>query len=199
MIEVWSDGSGTTQGRPGGYGWVICRDGRVLLGGFGSDHCTTSNRMELAGALAGLRALDAFGCWAAPEPVWLISDSEYALYAASGHNAAEKNVDLIAPLKELFRKFGAGVRHVRGHQLKRSVPWRSQGRDALLNERCDMLAKHGRKLAEAGCRKPADAPIDSAVLGRNLEEYQARLKVRREALRAAELRRLEWREEKRRT
>lgn len=137
MISIYADGSSTGRAdQPGGWGFVIARDGRPLLCGYGGDPKTTNNRQELMGAIKGLEAalrLDLV------DSIELVSDSQYTLGMASGAYMIHegRNEDLIFPLRKLMKHLGATTRWVRGHI------------GDPLNERVDRLAKRGKR--EATC------------------------------------------------
>lgn len=164
MIEIFSDGSSSGKkdchmavddvgGRvwlgPGGYGWVLCKDGRILYSGHGGSPDTTNNLMEMQGAIEGFKAMRDARIWVPGMPVVLISDSEYTLRIANGRYKPTKNFDIAKELRSLYLEFHAQIRWVRGHQFKRSVPFSIQPRDVLLNERCDQLAGMGRAMFAA--------------------------------------------------
>lgn len=70
LVEIFSDGACSGNPGPGGWGTVLCYNGhRKELSGYAAE--TTNNRMELSGALAGLRALKR------PCRVRLTTDSQY--------------------------------------------------------------------------------------------------------------------------
>ena len=57
MLSIYADGSSTGKSdNPGGYGYVILRDGKPIATGHGGDPSTTNNRMELQAAISGLAA-----------------------------------------------------------------------------------------------------------------------------------------------
>lgn len=133
-VELWTDGSGSVAGTPGGWAYVLrmrVRDGWAEREGAGGELSTTSNRMEINAVLEGLRALTR------PCAVTVFSDSQYVVntfakgwihrWKAKGWRKV-KNDDL---WKEVL---GAGAMHrldfrwVRGHN------------GTALNERCDELA-----------------------------------------------------------
>lgn len=134
--DVYSDGSGTTRGKPGGYGYVILRDGEFHKEGSGQAEETTNNLMELAGAIAGLFTLkneissfkDTY--W---HTVTLLSDSQYVLNQALGKWKVNANRDQVTLLQGLCRLLGVETQHVYGHTGNK---W---------NERCDQLANEARK------------------------------------------------------
>lgn len=147
LFEAYSDGaSGRHSGMPGGWGWVLCVDRQVVACDYGGSVSTTNNVMELT---AGIRALKHVkNLWTSPNPVVLISDSQLVLGLASGKMHAEKNVELANEIRDLLQSMRGTVRWVRGHQLKKSVPWESYSQDVLCNHKCDLLAGLGK--SEAG-------------------------------------------------
>jgi len=70
LVEIFSDGACSGNPGPGGWGTVLRYNGHYKeLSGYAAE--TTNNRMELSGALAGLRALKR------PCRVRLTTDSQY--------------------------------------------------------------------------------------------------------------------------
>jgi ribonuclease HI len=57
VVEVWTDGSGTTAGNPGGWAYITTGEFERCESGFVSD--STNNRAEMTALLMGLRALKA--------------------------------------------------------------------------------------------------------------------------------------------
>jgi ribonuclease HI len=129
-ITLFSDGSALGNPGPGGYGVVLryANKERELLGG---EPHTTNNRMELLGAIEGLRALKE------PCDVEIISDSSYVVKAINewldGWIKRDfkkvKNIDLWKEYIEVSRPHKIKATWVRGHN----------GHDE--NERCDKLAR----------------------------------------------------------
>lgn len=141
LISVYADGSscGSKKGSIG-WGWLITDWEDILAAGSAGADEGTNNIAELQGAIYGLRAvvdqnlqLDA--------DVELVSDSTYALGLADGSYKAQKNLDLVQTLQELFKKVKGRTRWVKGHS------------GDLFNERCDELAKHGRDRYAPGEQK----------------------------------------------
>jgi ribonuclease HI len=137
---IFSDGACTGNPGPGGWASVVTSpDGKVLELGGGSPE-TTNNRMEMMGALMGLRALPA----PYPYPVVIYTDSTYVIrgitewiwaWRSRGWKNAEgkdvSNRDLWEELsRELLRLKPTTVdwKYVRGHT---GVPG---------NERCDEIS-----------------------------------------------------------
>jgi ribonuclease HI len=139
MISVYADGSSNGRSNsPGGFGWVVLKNGVPVYAGYGKSTSTTNNRMEAQGMLEGLRAVEATGLHAGGmELVELVSDSQWVLGCANGSMNATKNLDIIEPLKELTAKLRARTRWVRGHS------------GDIFNERCDSLANMGKREAMA--------------------------------------------------
>ena len=134
MISVYSDGSSSGgSDKPGGYGWVILRDGVPLYSGCGGDPATTNNVMELTGAIKGLEALLTSGLLELDKTIELVSDSQYVLGIGSGEFSPTKNLELAHRLRGLVSQTGAACRWVRGHD---NEPW---------NCRCDSLARKGKE------------------------------------------------------
>lgn len=134
-VVIYTDGACSGNPGPGGYGVVLLYNGhrKELSGGF---RRTTNNRMELLGAIEGLRALKD-KC-----SVKLHTDSQYVVNAiekgwaakwrANGwmRNKKEKavNPDLWEQLLALCQQHKVEFVWVRGHSGNRE------------NERCDQLA-----------------------------------------------------------
>ncbi|MBS1789478.1 MAG: ribonuclease HI [Acidobacteria bacterium] len=135
QVVIYTDGACSGNPGPGGYGVVLLYNEhrKELSGGFRK---TTNNRMELLGAIEGLRALKD-RC-----SVKLHTDSQYVVNAiekgwaakwrANGwmRNKKEKavNPDLWEQLLTLCQKHDVQFIWVRGHAGNRE------------NERCDVLA-----------------------------------------------------------
>lgn len=143
-VELWTDGSGTTNG-PIGFAWTLVhkQTGRIVedqAGAFDG----TNNRAELLAVIHGLQALRR------PCAVVVITDSEYvAKPFPSGwvdrwkyrQWRKVKNVDLWQQLDDLVAGHRVAWRWVRGHA---GTP---------LNEGCD------RRAGE--CRRAIIAALDS--------------------------------------
>lgn len=69
-VELFTDGACSGNPGPGGWGYVLRIDG-VEREAAGGEPRTTNNRMELLGAIEGLKSLDG------PCQVRLVSDSQY--------------------------------------------------------------------------------------------------------------------------
>lgn len=129
-ITLFSDGSALGNPGPGGYGVILrYKDSeRELVGG---EAHTTNNRMELLGAIEGLRALKE------PCEVEIISDSSYVVKGINEwlvgwvkrNFKKVKNVDLWQDYLEVSKQHKIKATWVRGHD----------GHEE--NERCDVLAR----------------------------------------------------------
>lgn len=120
-VEIYSDGACRGNPGPGGWGALLRKDGheKRLCG---AEPDTTNNRMELMGAIAGLRALKR------PCAVTLWTDSEYvkkgmtewlAGWKAKGWRTAArtpvKNADLWQVLEHEAARHQVDWRWVKGH------------------------------------------------------------------------------------
>lgn len=146
-IEVYSDGSATTEDKPGGYGWVIVIDGTKHSEGSGYLQNASNNDAEMEGAIIGLAnaykvILDNLPV---PRPeVWLVSDSKIILSWADGSWRFKQNKKLhkYEQLQRLVKSMSVQTRHVYGHTGDEH------------NERCDKLANAARKGMEVAEKKP---------------------------------------------
>jgi len=137
MVELFTDGA--CKGNPGPGGWgALLRFGKHEKELFGGEECTTNNRMELMGVIAGLEALKR------PCSVRLTTDSQYvqrgvtewmSRWRRNGWLTAErqpvKNRDLWERLDRALSEHRVEWRWVRGHSGHRD------------NERADRLANRG--------------------------------------------------------
>ena len=155
VIEIYSDGSGLSDGR-GGYG-VILRFGKHEKEISGSEPKTTSQRMELSGAIAGLEALKEPG-----RRVKVVSDSQYLIKGMTEwiHNwikngrLNEDTDQLPLPNADLWRQLFA-------LSLKHEIEWEWVKGHAghPFNERCDRLARQAvDTLRDEPAYDPADIP-----------------------------------------
>lgn len=158
VTDVWTDGSGTTRGNPGGWAYVLHAIHPVTgeahqVENTGWEFDTTNNRMEMTALLMGLRALKR------PAVVVVHADSEYVINPFRENWIAKwearnwtkvKNVDLWHQLiPEVRRHTLVNYEWVKGHN---KVP---------LNERCDELAgqsrRHAIQLVADGVKAAQDA------------------------------------------
>lgn len=158
---IFSDGGCINNPGPGGYGVVVLEGGRrtELSGGY---RLTTNNRMELMGAIVGLKSLDG----RRPGPVTVCTDSRYVVDGISkgwaarwrsrgwmrdARNRAE-NIDLWSVLLDLCTAISPGFVWVKGHAGHRE------------NERCDFLARE----AAQGAGLQADEAYEKGKTGVSL-------------------------------
>jgi len=135
LVEVYSDGSGTTKDKPAGYGFVVVVDGITTYEGSGRLETGTNNDAELQGAIEGLDSLHYHFDPEEKIEVWLVSDSEIILGWADGTRAFKQEDKIIKfqQLRNLMAEFKAKTRWVPGHKGEEH------------NERCDKLANAARK------------------------------------------------------
>jgi len=136
-ITLFSDGSALGNPGPGGYGVVLRYASKEKeLSGF-EEH-TTNNRMELRGAIEGLKALTE------PCKVDIVSDSSYVVKGI--------NEWLVGWIKKDFKKvknpdlWREYIEVSKGHII--NAIW-VRGHDGHAeNERCDKLAKDAAQKAK---------------------------------------------------
>lgn len=134
-VELWTDGSGTTQGNPGGWACVL-KFGEHRREFCGGEPDTTNNRMEMTALLMGLRALKR------PCDVEVHTDSEYVMKAwtegwlnkwRAKNWRKVKNVDLWQAL----------LAAAEPHRL--TFVWHKGHTGVVENELCDKLAGEERR------------------------------------------------------
>ena len=133
IVEIFTDGACSGNPGPGGWGYILRCDG-VEREGSGGESRTTNNRMELLGAIEGLKSLDK------PARVRLVSDSQYLVkglnewidgWKRRGWRRTEGPVMNVELWQELDR-----LRAI--HQIK--AEWVRGHVGHAENERCDQLA-----------------------------------------------------------
>ncbi len=136
MVEVYSDGSGTSVGLPGGWGFVVVVDGTKVHEGSGSLPDASNNVAELTAALEGLQYVDSNPDLKSRD-ITLVSDSQLVLGFASGEWEPKKFhlLLLASKVNKLYGSLDASKRWVKGHS------------GDTYNELCDKLAKAARKSA----------------------------------------------------
>jgi ribonuclease HI len=139
-IEVYTDGSATTNDKPGGWAYVMVVDGVKKAECAGFMQNASNNDAELQAAIEGLKsALNVM----MEDPIatlmaefYLVSDSQLILGWADGtYRFKQKEPEKIVKyheLQELIRKLKVKTRWVRGHNGDEH------------NERCDTLANEAR-------------------------------------------------------
>ncbi len=158
-ILVYSDGSATTKGNPGGWASVVLIDGILHKELYGHLESATNNDAELIAAIKGLDyVMEYLICFQGSFPleldVTLISDSQIILNWANGSYRfkQEEKMALYDHLRRLVTKLKVKTRWVKGHS---GDQW---------NERCDHLANLARKnLPEAPSDKVKD--ISQSLIG----------------------------------
>lgn len=145
-IEVYSDGSATTNDKPGGFGYVVVINGIKHSEGSGRLEFATNNDAELEAATCGLEAVEKFLSDQNLKPetvsgldVTLVSDSQLVLGWASGtwkFKQADK-LDAYYRIRKTVARLRAKTRWVEGHSGDEH------------NERCDKLANAARKGLQA--------------------------------------------------
>ena len=134
QVELFTDGACSGNPGPGGWGYILRSADGTEREGSGGERATTNNRMELLGAIEGLRQLKK------PCRVRLVSDSQYLVKGLSewidgwkrrGWRRKEgpvMNVELWQELDRLRAIHEIKPEWVRGHVGHAE------------NERCDRLA-----------------------------------------------------------
>ncbi len=124
---IYADGSCLGNPGPGGWGVVLREPGGAVREFNGSAASTTNNRMELTGAIEGLRATE-LGA-----NVVLRSDSQYVINTMTRNWKRNKNHDLWAMLDQESQIRRVKFEWVRGHDVD------------PINHRADELAVMGAK------------------------------------------------------
>ncbi len=128
VLRIYCDGAGAARaGLPGGWAFVVVRDGIALAWKSGGARATTNNRMELRAALCGLREVVARGFEGAVE---LVSDSRFTLDIARGAYLPKVDLAQAKTLRAAAIAVNATTRWVRGHS---GDPWNEQA-DAMAAE-----------------------------------------------------------------
>lgn len=134
-IEIYSDGSATTNDKPGGYAWVLIIDGQKHSEGSGYMANASNNDAELEAAIRGLNAVKSL-CLITPAPitVTLVSDSQLVLGWANDRYVfrQQDKIEKYKQLKLLVFSMNVQTRWVEGHSGNEH------------NERCDKLANEAR-------------------------------------------------------
>jgi ribonuclease HI len=134
-VYIYSDGSSLGNPGPGGWGTVL-KYNNVTKEISGGDPYTTNNKMELQGAIEGLRLLKE------PCKVELISDSKYVVQAINEwlKNWIKNNWKTASkkPVKniELWKQY---ISVSQQHSIK--AIWVKGHAGHIENERCDSLAR----------------------------------------------------------
>jgi len=133
VIEVYTDGSGNSFAKPGGWAFTIVVDGIKVYENSGNEVNATNNTMELKAAVKGLEYVAKN--YTPPVDVILVSDSNLVLGFASGAwNCKKLHLAVLANnLNVLYKQLNATQRWVKGHSGNEH------------NENCDVLAKAARE------------------------------------------------------
>ena len=135
QITIYSDGSSLGNPGPGGWGTILEFNGHTKELS-GAEENTTNNRMELKGAIEGIKALKE------PCDIKLISDSKYVVQAINEwlSNWVKNNWKTAAkkPVKnaELWKEY---LEVSKQHKIK--AIWVKGHAGHEQNERCDILAR----------------------------------------------------------
>jgi ribonuclease HI len=134
-VEVYSDGSATTNDKPGGFAYVLVVDGVKLAEGSGHLNKATNNVAEITAAIRGLEHVQNDTSLAGADTITLVSDSQLVLRYSTGEYQCRKPhlVPLYCKLRQLHNKLKIKTRWVKGHSGDEH------------NERCDVLAKKARE------------------------------------------------------
>lgn len=139
-IELYTDGSATTNETPGGYGWVIVIDGIKHSEGSGHMVNASNNDAELEAAVQGLTKINEvfYQCddplCFPTDTVTLVADSQLVLGWASGKYRFRQlnKLDKFKQFQLLINLLEVKTRWVEGHT------------GHVHNERCDELANEAR-------------------------------------------------------
>lgn len=150
-IEIYTDGSATTNDKPGGWGWVMVHDGVKYSESSGYMPKASNNDAELEAAIQGLSAAvkylntpNAYGQKINfSETTVLVSDSQLILGWANGTYSFRQydKIDKFKELQLLVKNYNVKTRWVKGHTGDEH------------NERCDKLANAARLGVQAKADK----------------------------------------------
>lgn len=168
-ITIYTDGSSRGNPGPGGWGAVLLSDDEVIELG-GSEKVTTNNRMELSGALFGLREIE--GNSERIKEVEVCTDSQYVKkgmtewiegWIAKGWKSSTKKLVLNQDLWEALYKEESRLKKSGIKVLWKYVPGHA---GVELNERADVIAT-------ACADMVADASTESRkISANNLQLYR---------------------------
>jgi ribonuclease HI len=151
---VYADGSCLGNPGPGGWGVVVRDPDRVVTELNGHEDATTNNRMELLGAIEGLRATERGA------DVILRSDSQYVVKSMTLNWKRNANQDLWALLDAETKSRRVRFEWVRGH-----------GVDPI-NNRADELAlmgANGKLVADGALKEHRKTRASSKSDGSSVE------------------------------
>lgn len=148
MINVYTDGSCIGNPGPGGWAYLIERDGEVLRGQGGHYH-TTNNRMEMMAVIEALKFLGDI-----PNKIIVHTDSSLIVNTMTKNWKKKKNVDLWEQIAELVVGKQVDWKWVKGHNGHPQ------------NEDCDSraFAESEKQVEIARGMDPADLRLDDEPL-----------------------------------
>jgi ribonuclease HI len=129
-LYLYTDGSGTTRGNPGGYAYLLVdlEAQTIVWAGGGAERDMTNNRAELMALIQGLHDFRAFihlmDCGTIETAKYKLqlnvvvrTDSQYVLGLAKHEYQPIANLDLVQELQDQIRLSGIPLtfEHVRGH------------------------------------------------------------------------------------
>ena len=139
MIKIYTDGACSGNPGPGGWGYVIIRDGDITSS-FGSELSTTNNRMELMAAIKALEVIHV------NDSICLFTDSTYLQKGitewilnwkrnnwVTSSKKSVLNRDLWLKIDDYNQKYNINWTWVRAHQSDNSE-------DTFYNNMADELA-----------------------------------------------------------
>ena len=139
MIKIYTDGACSGNPGPGGWGYVIIKDGDVTSS-FGSELSTTNNRMELMAAIKALEVIQV------NDSISLFTDSTYLQKGitewilnwkrnnwVTSSKKSVLNRDLWLKIDDYNQKYNINWTWVRAHQSDNSE-------DTFYNNMADELA-----------------------------------------------------------
>lgn len=147
MIEIWTDGATSNNGKKnaiGGWAYVIVKDGEELCHGSGAEKGATNNRCEYLGMLEGLKELERRVDLTQHECISCFSDSALLINTLTRwifswkergwrrKDGPVKNLELVQELYPYAVSSKFKFYHVKGHA---GIKW---------NEKCDQLAVAAR-------------------------------------------------------
>lgn len=158
FVEVYTDGSASVNGKPGGYGWVIVVDGEKHSEGSGYMPVASNNDAELEAAINGLYAAKNLLEEKTPNnsTITLVSDSQLILGWVTGKYSfrQEEKINKFKELKLLASLLNLKTRWVEGHN------------GDLYNERCDRLANQARLNGQSKKEKIKAMLEGRSIIGR---------------------------------
>lgn len=164
LIEIYSDGSCEPNPGPGGWAFIVVRDGVVVHKELGSEDSqikslnTTNNRMEYLAVISALKWVQA------DDAVTIFSDSQLLVktvnewmngWKSNGwkkKGGEIKNLDLVKMLDHLKRL-----------RPKVCVKWIKAHNGHVFNEMADELAEHARKVICSHRSADCDTAADTLV------------------------------------